>query len=271
MKYDLMLGGVGGQGILSIAFVVDNAAMESGLHFKQSEVHGMAQRGGAVSSHLRISDKPIFSDIVSCGGADMLLSVEPMEALRYRDYLAAGGVVVAGVSPVVNIPDYPAVDELVGAIVSLENAVLFDSEKIAREAGSSRAQNMVALGAASEYLPLDNAVMEKYIAVLFGKKGEKIINVNLDAYRYGQANGAFFSAMSRNGADPVRTLRLMAHLRSASIEPDAAPDWVAVIASGAFTDLENFWAQNPRAEMSGERAVAKRIIEKGIAAMKGEG
>jgi len=187
MKYDLILAGVGGQGILSIAFVVDNAALKLGLHFKQSEVHGMAQRGGAVSSHLRLADAPIFSDLVPLGGADMILSVEPMEALRYKQYLKPQGVFVSSSSPFVNIPDYPAPEAVLTTLKARPGTVLVDADALAKQAGSPRAQNMVMLGAASPRLPLSQEVMEEFIGVLFGKKGEKIVAANVAAFRAGRA------------------------------------------------------------------------------------
>ena len=187
MKYDLILAGVGGQGILSIAFVVDNAALKLGLHFKQSEVHGMAQRGGAVSSHLRLADAPIFSDLVPLHGADMILSVEPMEALRYKQYLKPEGVYVTSSSAFVNIPDYPEPEAILATLKARPGTVLVDADRLAKDAGSPRAQNMVMLGAASPRLPLSQEVMEEFIGVLFGKKGEKIVAANVAAFRAGRA------------------------------------------------------------------------------------
>jgi indolepyruvate ferredoxin oxidoreductase beta subunit len=87
MKTDIILAGVGGQGILSIAAVIGSAAVEENLFIKQTEVHGMSQRGGDVQSHLRISDQAIASDLIPLGRADLIISLEPMEALRYLPYL----------------------------------------------------------------------------------------------------------------------------------------------------------------------------------------
>jgi len=187
MKYDLILAGVGGQGILSIAFVVDNAALKAGVHFKQSEVHGMAQRGGAVSSHLRLADQPIFSDLVPLRGADMILSVEPMEALRYKEFLKPAGVFVTSSSPFVNIPDYPEPEAVLATLRQRPGTVLVDADRLAKEAGSPRAQNMVMLGAASPRLPLSQEILEEFIGVLFGKKGEKVVEANVKAFRAGRA------------------------------------------------------------------------------------
>jgi indolepyruvate ferredoxin oxidoreductase beta subunit len=188
MKQDIILAGVGGQGILSIAFVIDNAALKQGLDFKQAEVHGMAQRGGAVQSHLRISDKPVFSDLIPKGGADMILSVEPMECLRYLDYLSPEGIVVTSRSPFLNIPDYPDNDEVLDAIATVENKIVVDSDKLAKEAGSPKAQNMVMLGAASPHLILEEENLKEFIRVLFGRRGEKMVEMNLKAFDLGRTS-----------------------------------------------------------------------------------
>ncbi len=188
MKQDIILAGVGGQGILSIAFVIDNAALKQGLDFKQAEVHGMAQRGGAVQSHLRISDKPVFSDLIPKGAADMILSVEPMECVRYLDYLSPEGIVITSRSPFVNIPDYPDIDKVLGAIETVANRVIVDSDKLAKEAGSPKAQNMVMLGAASPHLILEEANLREFIRVLFAPRGEKLVEMNLKAFDLGRSS-----------------------------------------------------------------------------------
>ncbi|MGB9862498.1 MAG: indolepyruvate oxidoreductase subunit beta [Candidatus Saccharicenans sp.] len=190
MKYDIILAGVGGQGILSIAFVIDNAALEQGLFFKQAEVHGMSQRGGAVQSHLRISDGHIYSDLIPLGQADMILSVEPLETLRYFEYLKPQGAVVSSSTPYKNIPDYPDLEEVFRAIRQVPVHVLIDSEKLAREAGSVKAQNMVMLGAASVFLPLSEDNLKKYIRVLFEKRGEQVVETNLKAFALGRQEAA---------------------------------------------------------------------------------
>lgn len=186
MKQDIILAGVGGQGILSIAFVIDNAALKQSLDFKQAEVHGMAQRGGAVQSHLRISDKPVFSDLIPKGAADMILSVEPMECVRYLDYLSPEGIVITSRSPFVNIPDYPDIDKVLGAIETVANRVIVDSDKLAKEAGSPKAQNMVMLGAASPNLILEEENLTEFIRVLFAPRGEKMVEINLKAFDLGR-------------------------------------------------------------------------------------
>jgi len=185
LKQDIILAGVGGQGILSIAFVIDNAALKEGLSFKQAEVHGMSQRGGAVQSHLRLSSRQIYSDLIPRGEADMLLSVEPLETLRYFDYLSPQGIVVTSSTPYMNIQDYPELDAVLKKIRSVEKCVIVDSEKLAKEAGSSRAQNMVMLGAASPFLMLKRENLIEFIRVLFQPRGEKIVEINLRAFELG--------------------------------------------------------------------------------------
>lgn len=187
MKKDIILAGVGGQGILSIAAVIGMAAVESGLYLKQAEVHGMSQRGGAVQSHLRISDKPVSSDLIPVGGCDMILSVEPMEALRYLPYLAPDGWVVTSSKPFVNIEDYPEEEDLFREIRKIENHIILDASAIARELGSQKVSNMVMLGAAAESLGLKTEDLEAALHALFGRKGEDVVQLNVEALRAGKA------------------------------------------------------------------------------------
>jgi indolepyruvate ferredoxin oxidoreductase beta subunit len=186
MKQDIILAGVGGQGILSIAFVIDSAALREGLKVKQAEVHGMSQRGGAVQSHLRLSSGRIFSDLIPKGEADIILSVEPLESLRYLQYLNRQGRIVTSSTPYINIPDYPEVSRILSEIQKIEKSVVIDSEKLAKEAGSSKAQNMVMLGAASNYLMLKQEHLLEYIEVLFKPRGENMVKVNLKAFELGR-------------------------------------------------------------------------------------
>jgi indolepyruvate ferredoxin oxidoreductase beta subunit len=186
MKQDIILAGVGGQGILSIAFVIDNAALDQGLHFKQAEVHGMAQRGGAVQSHLRLSQDEIYSELIPKGAADLILGVEPMETIRYFEYLKPQGRIVSSSIPMNNIPDYPDLDTMISSIKATGRALVVDPEKVARESGSPRAQNMVMLGAAAKHLIIEEEKLKKYIKVLFEPKGEKLVEINLKAFALGR-------------------------------------------------------------------------------------
>jgi indolepyruvate ferredoxin oxidoreductase beta subunit len=187
MKQDIILAGVGGQGILSIANVINNAALLKGLAMKQAEVHGMAQRGGAVQSHLRISDRPIFSDLIPRGAADLILAVEPLEALRYVEYLSPEGSVVTSSTPAVNIPDYPPIETVLARIAQLRRQVVVDSGRLAQEAGAARAQNMVMLGAASRFLIVDEGDLRQFVRQLFASRGEAVVAINLKAFELGQA------------------------------------------------------------------------------------
>ena len=189
-KQDIILAGVGGQGILSIAFVIDSAALREGLSVKQAEVHGMAQRGGAVTSHLRLSRGRVWSDLIPRGEADLILSVEPLEALRYLDFLRPGGRVVTSSTPFINIPDYPDKAVLLARIKAIPGSVIVDSETLAKQAGSSRAQNTVMLGAASRFLLPGEAGLRESIRLLFEKRGDKILEANLKAFEAGRQAAA---------------------------------------------------------------------------------
>jgi len=186
MKKDIILAGVGGQGILSIASVIGVAAVNLGLYLKQAEVHGMSQRGGDVQSHLRLSDKEIYSDLIPFGKADMIISVEPMESLRYLPYLSKEGWIITNVKPFVNINNYPPVENVLKEIKAQHNHIALDADKIAREAGSLRSANMVILGAASPYLDIAYEKLEESIKSIFGRKGESVVNVNLKAMQAGR-------------------------------------------------------------------------------------
>jgi indolepyruvate ferredoxin oxidoreductase beta subunit len=186
MKSDIILSGVGGQGILSIAATIGMAALENHLHLKQAEVHGMSQRGGAVQSHLRISEKEIASDLIPLGKADLIISVEPMESLRYLPWLAESGWLVTNTTPFVNIPDYPDMKELLAEIDKLPNKVAINADDIARQVKSLRSSNIVMLGAASPFLDLPYENLEIGIQKIFGKKGEKMVQLNLDALKAGR-------------------------------------------------------------------------------------
>ena len=186
MKTDIILCGVGGQGILSIAAVIGEAAIRDGLYMKQSEVHGMSQRGGDVQSNLRISDQPIASDLIPLGSADLIISLEPMEALRYLPYLKKNAWVVTNSKPFENISNYPVLQQVIDAYTVLPNKVILDVEQIAKDMGSSRSSNMVMLGAASPYLGIDYHKLEEGIRSIFGRKGETVVNMNLKALEAGR-------------------------------------------------------------------------------------
>lgn len=186
MKTDIILAGVGGQGILSIAAVIGMAALENDLFLKQSEVHGMSQRGGAVQSHLRLSDKEISSDLIPMGQADLIISVEPMESLRYLPNLSENGWLITNTTPFINIPDYPEMDSLMAEINSLQRHIALDADKIAKELKSAKSSNIVVLGAASPYLNINMENLESGIKKIFGRKGDQVVNLNIDALHAGR-------------------------------------------------------------------------------------
>ncbi|HBZ65550.1 MAG TPA: indolepyruvate oxidoreductase subunit beta [Bacteroidales bacterium] len=186
MKKDIILAGVGGQGILSIAAIIGTAAVSSGIYVKQAEVHGMSQRGGDVQSNLRLSSAPIASDLIPFGKADMIISVEPMESLRYLPYLSPEAWLITNTTPFINIPNYPEVENVMAEVRKVKNHIVLDADQMATEAGSARSANMVILGAASPFLDIAMEVLEKAIRSTFGRKGEEVVNMNLNALRIGR-------------------------------------------------------------------------------------
>jgi indolepyruvate ferredoxin oxidoreductase beta subunit len=187
MKRDIILAGVGGQGILTIATIIGYAAVERGLNLKQAEVHGMSQRGGDVQSHLRISDAPIYSDLIPEGRADLIVGIEPMETLRYTTYLAPEGWLITNKKPFVNITDYPDYETVWAQINALPRSILVDGEKLAREVATARSMNMVILGAASPFLDIPADDLEGAITTIFSRKGDAIVEQNIAAFRSGRA------------------------------------------------------------------------------------
>jgi indolepyruvate ferredoxin oxidoreductase beta subunit len=186
MKFDVILAGVGGQGVLSVSAIIAASALKEGLMVKQSEVHGMAQRGGAVLTNLRISDRPIHSDVIPQGSADLILSMEPLESLRYLGWLSPGGALISSTEPLVNIPDYPQLDTILETIRNLPNAVLVDAPRLAKETATARAVNVVMVGAAAELLPIGPERIEAYIREAFARKGEAVAEANVRAFRLGR-------------------------------------------------------------------------------------
>lgn len=185
MKVDIILAGVGGQGILSIAAAIGQAAIKNKLFIKQSEVHGMSQRGGAVMSHLRISSGHIASDLIPFGKADIILSVEPMESLRYLPYLSKDGWVVTNTKTFENINNYPDYENIIETIRQLPNRVFIDADQVAHEVGSIKASNMVMLGAAIPYLKLSAESIEDGIRSIFSSKGDEVVATNIKAMKMG--------------------------------------------------------------------------------------
>lgn len=187
MKTDIVLAGVGGQGILSIAAALGSAALTNNLYLKQAETHGMSQRGGDVQSYLRLSDKPVYSDLIAHGTADIILSVEPMEALRYLPFLKSDGYVVTNSEPFVNIPNYPDMEKLIAKIKALPHHVLIDADRIAKEVTDNvRSSNFVMLGAASPFIEIPFDYLERGTEAIFSRKGKEVVDMNLKAMNAGR-------------------------------------------------------------------------------------
>ena len=186
MKSDIVLAGVGGQGILTIATILGGAALADNLFLKQAEVHGMSQRGGDVQSNLRLSSDPIFSDLIPLGGADLIVSLEPMEALRYIQFLSAEGWIVTNSAPFVHIDNYPEMESIQQELAKHPNVVSFDMDELAKEVASARSSNLVLLGAASPFIDMSVDKIEAAVRNLFAPKGEKIVDANIAAFRAGR-------------------------------------------------------------------------------------
>ena len=188
MKTDIIIAGVGGQGILSIATVIAQAALAAeNLYIKQVEVHGMSQRGGDVQSNLRISDRPIASDLISLGQADIIIAMEPMEALRYKHYLAADGWIITSSNPFVNIGNYPDVDAVIAELKEMKNVILIDTDTLGKENRMPKAVNMILLGAASKALKsIDFEKLCQSVRTIFGAKGEAVVDMNIKALEIGR-------------------------------------------------------------------------------------
>jgi indolepyruvate ferredoxin oxidoreductase beta subunit len=222
MERNILIVGVGGQGILTIAQAISRVAMSKGLHVKQSEVHGMSQRGGAVQAHLRYADHRLDSDLIPLGHADLLLAVEPLEALRYTQYLRDDGWVIAGSTPFPNIPDYPPLENIYERIAQLGRHIIFDAQRLARIAGSAKSENIVILGAATFCLDFAQAEFESLIADVFRSKGERIIEINERALLFGTRAAQLFREGLQNGL-PSRTVR----------------KWMETLPAEAFTETES--------------------------------
>jgi indolepyruvate ferredoxin oxidoreductase beta subunit len=190
MKYDIVLAGVGGQGVLAGAAIIAETARRRGLFVKQGEVHGMSQRGGAVSANLRISDETIESDLIPRGTAAMIWSLDPVEGLRWLEYLATDGVLVTSADPFVNVDDYPDIDGVLDAVRGLPQSLVVPTDALAREAGSGHASNVVLIGAASALLPVSEDSLRRAVADFFAYKGEKVVGINLRAFELGRQAAA---------------------------------------------------------------------------------
>lgn len=265
METNIILCGVGGQGILSISVVIDMAALKTGLTFKQAEVHGMSQRGGEVISHLRVADHPVHSDLVPKGAGTLVLSVEPLECLRYVDFLSPDGAVVTAAEPFVNIPDYPEVAKVLEAVAKLKTHVLVPADGLAREAGTAKAANMVLLGAASPFLGIKDEVLEKAIEELFARKGEKVQKTNVNAYRAGKAAGEAYRACLKAEVPSKAARALVGRLAKGELSPNAVPHWKALFASPMGDDVVAALEAKGADRVKGDADLPKQILAVGKA------
>ena len=190
MISDYVLAGVGGQGVISLGALLAAAGRRDGLEVQLAEVHGMAQRGGAVQAALRLSDRPIHGALIPEGTARGILSTEPLEGLRYLHYLAGDGVLITASEPELNMDAYPPLEELHARIRGLPNAVLVEAVTLAREAGLRRATNVVLAGAASPYLPIRFESLAAELHHAFAAKGDEVIQMNLRALHAGREAAA---------------------------------------------------------------------------------
>ncbi len=186
MTFDIILAGVGGQGVLSIATIIARAAMIDGLVVRQSEVHGMSQRGGGVQAHMRISDTTITSDLIPSGGADMILAMEPVESLRYLSFLKPEGILVTAAEPFVNITNYPDLETIYAAIRRLRRQRIVKAEALAKDAGSPKSVNMVLIGAALKALPVSAKAVAQSVHDTFARKDPRLVEINMKALELGE-------------------------------------------------------------------------------------
>jgi indolepyruvate ferredoxin oxidoreductase beta subunit len=200
VKQDIVLAGVGGQGILTLAVLIVDAAVREGLNVRQAEVHGMSQRGGAVEAHVRLSDGPLFSNLVPKGRADLILATEPLEALRNLDYLSPGGLIVTNSATVENIPNYPPCDELMQLLQGCGRQVyVIDAAAVAKEAGTAHAQNVALIGAASEFVGLRLESLRAAVSEMFAQKKKGLVDVNLRALQLGAVRVRRMARQAVNG------------------------------------------------------------------------
>jgi indolepyruvate ferredoxin oxidoreductase beta subunit len=245
VNFDLVICGVGGQGVLSIAWVVDHAAVQAGLQIKQPEVHGMAQRGGAVSAFVRMADAPLASDLIADGTAALVLSVEPMESLRYARMLRPDGWIVTDVTPLRNVAAYPEQARLYEVLFSAPRLIALDAAALARKAGTPRAGNMVMLGAAAPLLPVPAALLERQVGALFAAKGERVAAANVEAFRMGEAASRFAAALAEGGVAAGTIARVLPRLdfEPRPVDPERVRQWLLRLrAPGAATTAAEIFA-----------------------------
>jgi len=262
METNIVLSGVGGQGILSISIALDLAANRLGWQFKQAEVHGMSQRGGEVVSHLRYADHAVRSEVIPRGMATLVLSVEPLEALRYVSLLAPGGALVTSSDPFRNIESYPDLDEVLGAIAREPNHVLLPGEALARQCGSARAANIVLLGASAPWLGMPEETVEAAIRELFAPKGEKVQELNVKAFRAGRSAGEAYRRCVAAGVPSRSAYALAGKLKDGLLSPDAVAPWREVFLGPRAAEVLSALGL-PGQRVKGEAAMPEAILALG--------
>ena len=184
--HGIVLAGVGGQGVLSLAQIVLEALRRSGLQALQSEIHGMSQRGGSVHAQVCFAEVPLTSPIIDEGCADLLISLEPLEALRYVAMLRMDGHLVVSEEPQMSMDGYPPLDDVYAALKKVRGCHLLDTEELARRLNHRQAGGMALLGMASKYLPVTDEVWRKVIFERFEAKGARVTDKNLEAFEAGR-------------------------------------------------------------------------------------
>ena len=222
MIKNIVLAGVGGQGILSIAYCICKAALKRDYQIKQSEVHGMSQRGGNVESHVRFSDAGIPAALIPRGQADLIIAVEPLEALRHEDFLRPDGAVVSSVTPIVNFDDYPDPATVLQRIAQFDDHVLLDSKHLAKVAGNARVENIIILGAASERLGLRLDEFDKVLEELFAEKGERMVETNQRALRIGRRAAEIYRDALQRGQSSEAALAHIEQLDAGELVPETS-------------------------------------------------
>jgi indolepyruvate ferredoxin oxidoreductase, beta subunit len=186
-KFDLLITGVGGQGAILASDIIGKAAVASGLPIRAAETHGMAQRGGSVVNHIRIGEE--FGSMIPKKGADLMLALEPMEAVRYVEFLKDGGVVIVNTQTVLpvtvtsGLAKYPDVQEILDVLSEKYIVKAFNADDLAYEAGSRLAMNVAMVGAVSGYLPIPKETLLESVKALVP---QKTIEVNIRAFEMGR-------------------------------------------------------------------------------------
>jgi len=184
---NILLCGVGGQGILLASELIAFALLASGMDAKKSEVHGMAQRGGSVEAHLRYGEK-VYSPLIEPGTVDVLIALETMEAMRYLPYLHKNSTVIINTQKIMppavatGKTEYP--DNIISGLESRGLKVIpIDGYGIAKKAGNVKAANVSLVGALSSILPIPE---ETFIKIIKEKVPARFLDVNLEVFQEGR-------------------------------------------------------------------------------------